>query len=98
IILKNYSPACILETLVISRFYFLLPDLLYFQNSFPAAIGLLNSPNIRHIPIQPAVNIYNKLKAVASRELELQVRIITVRTIYIKVRSIRYCCQLAGPR
>lgn len=51
IILKNYSLARVPETLVMSKFHFLLPDLLRFQNSIPAAVGLLGSPTIRHMPI-----------------------------------------------
>ncbi|KAH7127262.1 hypothetical protein EDB81DRAFT_907415 [Dactylonectria macrodidyma] len=58
------NPARVLETLVMSRFHFLLPDLLRFQNSIPAAIGFLDSTTIRHMPIQPAVDAYNKLKEV----------------------------------
>ncbi|KAH6871139.1 hypothetical protein B0T10DRAFT_533639 [Thelonectria olida] len=95
---KNYRPGRVPETLVISRFHFLLPDLLRFQNSIPAAVGLLDSPNIRHMPIQPAVDTYDELKEVASKELEPQVGIMTARTTYEKARSIRHCCQLAGPR
>ncbi|KAH7124509.1 hypothetical protein EDB81DRAFT_911299 [Dactylonectria macrodidyma] len=98
IISKNYSPARVLETLVMSKFHFLLPDLLRFQNSIPAAVGLLDSPAIRHMPIQPAVDTCDELKEVASRGLEPQAGIMTARTTYEKARSIRHCCQLAGPR
>ncbi|KAH7124529.1 hypothetical protein EDB81DRAFT_911349 [Dactylonectria macrodidyma] len=98
IISKNYSPARVLETLVMSKFHFLLPDLLCFQNSIPAAIRFLDSPTIRHMPIQPAVDTCDELKEVASRELEPQAGIITARATYEKARSIRHCCQLAGPR
>ncbi|KAH7146675.1 hypothetical protein B0J13DRAFT_524433 [Dactylonectria estremocensis] len=81
-----------------SKFHFLLPDLLRFQNSIPAAVGLLGSPTIRHMPIQPAVDTCDELKEVASRELEPQVGIMTAHTTYEKARSIRHCCRLAGPR
>ncbi|KAH7124504.1 hypothetical protein EDB81DRAFT_765325 [Dactylonectria macrodidyma] len=77
IISKNYSPARVPETLVMSKFHFLLPDLLRFQNSIPAAIGLLGNPTIRHMPIQPAVDTCDELKEVASRELEPQAGIMT---------------------
>jgi DNA ligase-4 len=95
---KNYSPARVPEALVMSRFHFLLPDLLRFQNSIPAAVGLLGNPTIRHMPIQPAVDTYSELKEIASRELEPQVGIMTARANYEKARSINHCCQLAGPR
>ncbi|KFA48997.1 hypothetical protein S40293_09786 [Stachybotrys chartarum IBT 40293] len=95
---KNYSPVRVPETLVMSRFHFLLPDLLRFQNSIPAAVELLGSPTIRHMPNQPAVDTCTDLKEVASNALEPQVGIMTARTTYEKARSIRHCCQLAGPR
>ncbi|KAH7109337.1 hypothetical protein EDB81DRAFT_769177 [Dactylonectria macrodidyma] len=98
IISKNYSPARVPETLVMSRFHFLLPDLLRFQNSIPAAVGLLGSPTIWHMPIQPAVDTCDELKEVASRELEPQAGIMTARATHEKARSIRHCCQLAGLR
>ncbi|KAH7114682.1 hypothetical protein EDB81DRAFT_873452 [Dactylonectria macrodidyma] len=98
IISKNYSPARVPETLVMSRFHFLLPDLLRFQNSIPAAVGLLGSPTIWHMPIQPAVDTCDELKEVASTELEPQAGIMTARATHEKARSIRHCCQLAGPR
>ncbi|KAH7124304.1 hypothetical protein EDB81DRAFT_912433 [Dactylonectria macrodidyma] len=98
IISKNYSPARVLETLVMSKFHFLLPDLLRFQNSIPAAVGLLGNPTIRHMPIQPAVDTCDELKEVASRELEPQAGIMTAHATYKKPRSIRHCCQLAGLR
>ncbi|KAH7117213.1 hypothetical protein B0J13DRAFT_652792 [Dactylonectria estremocensis] len=98
ILSKNYSPARVPETLVMSRFHFLLPDLLRFQNSIPAAVGLLGNPTIRHMPIQPSVDTCDELKEVASRELEPQAGIMTARATYEKARSIRHCCQLAGPR
>jgi len=34
ILLKNYSPVRVPETLAMQKFHFLLPDLLSFQNSF----------------------------------------------------------------
>lgn len=57
----------------------LLCDLLRSQNSIPAAVGLLGSPTIRHMPIQPAVDTCGELKEVVSRELEPQVGIMTAR-------------------
>ncbi|KAH7124781.1 hypothetical protein EDB81DRAFT_847037 [Dactylonectria macrodidyma] len=80
IISKNYSPARVPETLVMT------------------AVGLLGSPTIRHMPIQPAVDTCDKLKEIASMELESQAGIMIVRTTCEKARSIRHYCQLAGPR
>ncbi|KAH7308931.1 hypothetical protein B0I35DRAFT_359966 [Stachybotrys elegans] len=98
LISKSYSPVCIPEWLVMSKFHFLLPDLLRLQNTIPAAVRLLDRPTIRHMPIQPAADAYYELRKIASRELEPQVGIMTARPTYRKARSIRHCCQLAGPR
>ena len=95
---KNYGPAHVPEALAMSQFHFLLPDLLRFQNSIQAAVGLLEKPTIRHMPIQPAADAWDELKKVASQELEPRVGIMTARPIYEKARSIRHCCQLAGHR
>lgn len=95
---KNYGPAGVPEELAMSRFHFLLPDLLKFQNSIQAAVRLLDRPTIQHMPIQPAADARDELKKAASLELEPQVGIMTARPIYDKARSIRHCCQLAGRR
>ena len=39
------------------RFHFLLPDILGFQNSFKAAVQLLQSPTIRRMPIRVASDV-----------------------------------------
>ncbi|KAF2195616.1 hypothetical protein K469DRAFT_681899 [Zopfia rhizophila CBS 207.26] len=41
-ILKNYSPVQIPETLVMQTFYFLLPNVLGFQNSLEAAVRIMS--------------------------------------------------------
>ncbi|KAK0710403.1 hypothetical protein B0T21DRAFT_415962 [Apiosordaria backusii] len=48
---KNYGPAHVPEALAMGQFHFLLPDLLRFQNSIQAAVGLLEKPAIRCMPI-----------------------------------------------
>jgi DNA ligase-4 len=95
---KSYSPARVPERLAMSKFHFLLPDLLRFQNSIPAAVRLLGRPVLRRMPIQPAADACDELREAASRELEPQVGIMTTRPTYEKARSIRHCCQLAGSR
>jgi hypothetical protein len=42
---KNYRPVCIPETLAMRQFHFLFPDLLRLQNSFEAAVNLLDEPD-----------------------------------------------------
>ena len=51
-ILKNYIPVRVPETLAMHQFHFLLPDLLSFQNSFKAAVKLLDEPTIRCMPFR----------------------------------------------
>jgi hypothetical protein len=48
-VLKTYSPARVPEAPAMRRFHFLLPDILSFQNSFEAAVQLLQSPTIRRM-------------------------------------------------
>ena len=46
ILLKDYSPVHVLETLAMQQFYFLLPDLLRFQSSLKAAVKLFSEPTV----------------------------------------------------
>jgi DNA ligase 4 len=43
-LLKDYGPVHIPETLAMQQFHFLLPDLLTFQNSFDTAVKFLQDP------------------------------------------------------
>ena len=49
-LLKTYSPVKIPETVAMHRFHFLLPDLLALQNTFEAAMKLLQCLTIKHMP------------------------------------------------
>ncbi|KFA53376.1 hypothetical protein S40293_09397 [Stachybotrys chartarum IBT 40293] len=95
---KNYSPAHVPETVVMSEFHFLLPDLLRFQSIIQAAVELLDTSTIRCMPIQPAADARDGLREAARLELKPQVGTIAARPIYEKARSIKHCCQLAGTR
>ncbi|KFA54356.1 hypothetical protein S40293_10070 [Stachybotrys chartarum IBT 40293] len=95
---KNYSPAHVPETVAMSEFHFLLPDILRFQSTIQAAVELLDTSTIRCMPIQPAADARDGLREVARQELKPQVGTIAVRSIYEKARSINHCCQLAGAR
>ena len=46
IILKTYSPVHVPETLALQQFHFILPGLLYLQNSFEAAVKLLQDARV----------------------------------------------------
>ena len=72
------------ETLTIYHFHVLLPDLLNFQNSFEAAVKLLDEPTIRDIPIQETRDIKNTLKEITNRKLKPQIKIIITRVTHEK--------------
>ncbi|KAH8800802.1 hypothetical protein F5884DRAFT_626186, partial [Xylogone sp. PMI_703] len=63
---KNYSPVCVPELLAMRHFHFLLPSLLTFQNSFEAAVKLLDEPTIGSIPFQVASDAEGALTEIAS--------------------------------
>jgi DNA ligase-4 len=97
-LLKNYSPAHVPETVAMNEFHFLLPDLLRFQSTIQAAAELLDTSTIRCLPIQLAADARDGLREVARQELKPQVGTIAARPVYEKARSIKHCCQLAGTR
>ncbi|KAH8800779.1 hypothetical protein F5884DRAFT_713747 [Xylogone sp. PMI_703] len=95
---KNYSPVCVPEPLAMHQFHFLLPSLLTFQNSFEAAVKLLDEPTIGSIPFQVASDAGGALTEIANNELRPQVGVMIGRPTYEKARSIKHCCQLASQR
>ncbi|KAF2190305.1 hypothetical protein K469DRAFT_723135 [Zopfia rhizophila CBS 207.26] len=97
-ILKNYSPVQIPETLAMQKFHFLLPNVLGFQNSFEAAVRILSGTSIQRIPAQPTIALEDLLKEVAIRRLTPQTGVMITRPAHDKARSIRHCCQLARGR
>src|SRR6266536_2779246 len=97
-ILKNYSPIRVPETLAMHQFHFLLPDLLIFQNSFEAAVKLLHEPTIRCMPFKVARDADDAPREITDSELKPQVRVMIARPAHEKARSIKHCCQLAGLR
>jgi hypothetical protein len=70
ILLKDYNPIHISETAVIHQFHFFIPNLLNFQNSFEAAVKLLDESTIRYIPFRVARNTDYILKEITNNELE----------------------------
>jgi DNA ligase-4 len=98
VLIKDYSPVQIPETLEMYHFHFLLPDLLNFQNSFEAALKLLDGPIIRGMPIQETRDVEGVLREIADREFKPQIGVMITRVAHEKARSIKHCCQLAGPR
>jgi DNA ligase 4 len=75
-----------------------LSNLLTFQNSFEAAVELIDKPMISCIPFQVARDTEVVLREIANNELKPQVGVMIVQAAYKKARSIKQCCQLAGQR
>jgi DNA ligase-4 len=95
---KNYRPVRISETVTMRQFHFLLPDLLSLQNSFEAAVNLLDEPTIRSMLFRTARDANNISRKIAATEVKSQVGVMISRPPHEKVRSIKHCCQLAGLR
>lgn len=97
-IAKSYSPVNIPGMLAMSKFHFLLPDLLRFRDSISAAVQLLGAPPMQHMPAQPTVDNCGELREIALQELMPHVGVMVARGDYEKARSSAHCCQLAGSR
>jgi DNA ligase 4 len=95
---KNYSPVYVPEKLAIYQFHFLLPNLLAVQNSFEAAVELINKPTIYCMPFQVARDAKDALREIANHKLRPQVGVTIAQAVYKKARSIKHGCQLVGQR
>ena len=97
-VLKTYSPVHVPETLALQQFHFLLPDLLRFQNSFEAAVKLLQDATVMQMPTRVEKEVEGPLRESAVRGLVPQIGIMITRPPYEKARSIKHCSQLADQR
>jgi DNA ligase-4 len=97
-VLKTYSPARVPEAPAMRRFHFLLPDILGFQNSFEAAVQLLQSPTIRRMPTRVANDVEELLKQSVAVNLRPQIGVMVTQATHAKARSITHCCQMTGSR
>jgi hypothetical protein len=97
-LLEKYSPVLIPEKPTIHRFHFLLPDLLSFQNTFEAAVQLLQAPTIQRMPFHVAKDVGPLLKESAIHSLTPQVGVMVSQPAHEKARSIKHCCQMAHSR
>ncbi len=80
------------------QFHFLLPDLLSLQNSFEAAVNLLNEPTIRSMPFRVARDTNNISRKITATEVKPQIGVMISWPPHEKTRSIKHCCQLANLR
>jgi DNA ligase 4 len=84
------------ETVAMQSFSFLLTGLLAFQNSFEAAVELLQRPTIRRMPARVAKDVEGQLRRTAVKEPIPQVGTMISRPKHEKARGIGHCCQLVG--
>jgi DNA ligase 4 len=96
LILKDFSPVTINETLLLKSFHFLLPDLLRFQNDFAAAIRLLKNRTFRDYPAQPDRRSIPLHRRAAASELKPVVGVKVGRPEFKKARGVDQCFKWVG--
>jgi DNA ligase-4 len=94
LILKDFSPVCVDEALVLGSFHFLLPDLLLFQNELGAAVRLLKTSLIGY-PETCDRRSENLHRLTAREKLKPIVGIKVGRPEWSKARSIDHCMKMA---
>lgn len=72
-LLKTYGPIKIPEIVAMQSFQSFLPDVLAFQNSFEAALKLLQRPTIKRMPTRVAKDLEGQLRQTPVNELVLQI-------------------------
>lgn len=97
-ILKSYLPVILPVPFVLKSFHFLFPHLLLFQDSFDAALSMLDSEPMKYFPPHPEPGLARDLGAIAVLHLAPQIGAKIGRPEYYKARSIKHCCQMAARR
>ncbi|KAF1346092.1 hypothetical protein BDV97DRAFT_301412, partial [Delphinella strobiligena] len=97
LILKDFSPALVDESVVLSLFHFLLPDLLSMHNHFAPAVRALKE-NFSIYPSQPDPQSRLILRQTAAASLRPFSGIMVARSDFCKARSIRQCLQMTAGR
>ncbi|KAK3714828.1 hypothetical protein LTR37_007563 [Vermiconidia calcicola] len=95
LILKDFSPVKVNESLLLKSFHFLLPDLLQFQNDFTAVISLLKGP-LREYPDSPDPRSVQLHRKSAAQYLKPSVGVKVGRPNFMKVRAIDHCMNMLG--
>ena len=95
LILKDFSPVRVNETLVLKAFHFLLPDLLRFQDDFRAAIELLKG-SLKEYPGCPDPRSERLHRLSARGALKPVVGVKVGRPDFWKARSIDHCMNMLG--
>lgn len=97
-ILKNYSPVALPERYTLTRYHFLLPHLLQFQNIFEGALEMLSSEPLNNFPPRPDPKLAASLCSIALDYLRPRPGIKIGRPEYFKARSIKHCHKMAKGR
>ncbi|KAK3684443.1 hypothetical protein LTR37_020283 [Vermiconidia calcicola] len=95
LILKDFSPVKVNESLLLKSFHFLLSDLLQFQNDFTAAISLLKGA-LHEYPDSPDPRSVELHRKSAAQYLKPSVGVKVGRPNFAKARGIDHCMNMLG--
>lgn len=95
LIMKDFSPVCVDERLVLRHFHFLLPDLLRFQNNLGSAVGLLKT-DFAGYHEDPDPRSERLFRNQASEKLRPAIGVKVGRPNCFKARSIGHCMTMTG--
>ncbi|PGH00774.1 hypothetical protein AJ79_08112 [Helicocarpus griseus UAMH5409] len=98
LILKELSPITLPSSLVLRNFHFLLPDLLWLQDSLKVAIDILDRDSIKRLPSRPDPQYAKLLASLVSPHIPLTVGVKVGRPMFHKARGVKHCCRIAGKR
>ncbi|EER27608.1 ATP dependent DNA ligase domain containing protein [Coccidioides posadasii C735 delta SOWgp] len=98
LILKDFNPVTIPTQLILRHFHFLLPKLLFFQNSLEGALMFLAKEPINSFPPRPEAHYADLLSKLALPHLRPEVGFKIGRADFLKARSLKHCCKMADRR
>ncbi|GAB7340382.1 hypothetical protein MBLNU457_6825t1 [Dothideomycetes sp. NU457] len=97
LILKDFAPVRLEETVVLRSVHFLLPDILRFQQDFDAAVTTLRGP-FKAYPSCPDPQSGSLLRKLVSASFRPTLGIKVARSEFCKARSIDQCMKIANGR
>ena len=98
LILKDYSPVDVPEKLVLTKFHFMMPTLLTFQDSMESALVILGREPMASFPPNPSPDYAEYLMRNVMAHLPPQIGVKIGRPDFHKARGLKHCCNLAGKR
>ncbi|KXT13167.1 hypothetical protein AC579_9391 [Pseudocercospora musae] len=97
LILKDFRPIQVDDSLLLKNFHFLLPDLLRFHQDFHAALSMLRN-ELRELPCRPDPRTEQGYRNAAAQKLRPVVGTKISRPYFHKARSIDHCLKMLGGR